>query len=239
MSAEYCPDKPRTEAAMPRMLHLRSAVLGPQHGEFARSTWNVPNLPFDLDVPEGRTQCTVFVRVRSKLMKHEVQRACQGRFKLHLRAGCEELSTICGEGTHGLLKQLRKPKHTAIVAREHAKTVKACNPGRQFSPVIFDTRRVRLLDCCFDHHQQVSNSVIEFAEQKSHAVFVQIEFTSLPSHFSLRARCSRNCSLLRQANPGPRFHVSKASPVMRSDRKRANRPYSRPWAARSKVNTPA
>src|SRR5580704_17851885 len=169
---------------MSRMIHLRSAVLGPHYGEFARSTRNVPNLPFDLDVPEGRTQCTVFVRVRGKLMKHEMQRSCQGRFKLYLRAGCEDLSTICGEGTHGLLKQFRKPKHTAIVAREHAKTVKARNTGCQFGPVIFDTRRVRLLDRCLDHHQQVSNSVIEFAEQKSHAVFVQIEFTSLPSHFS-------------------------------------------------------
>jgi hypothetical protein len=80
---------------MPRMRHLRSAVFGPDDNEFARGTRNVPNLLFDLDVPEGRTQCTVFARVRGKLMKHELQRPCQGRFKIDVRPGCEDLSAIC------------------------------------------------------------------------------------------------------------------------------------------------
>src|SRR6266481_7105609 len=171
---------------MSRMLHLRSAVLGPDDGEFARGARNVLNLPFDVDAPEGRTQCAVFVRVRGKLMKDEVQRECQERFKLDVRPGRQDLSAICAVGTHGLLKQLSKPKPTAVVACELAKTVKAGNPGHKLGPVIFDARRVRLLDRCFDHREQISNSVIEFAEQKSHAVFVQTEFSTLSSHLSLR-----------------------------------------------------
>jgi len=35
------------------MLHLRSAVLGPDDGEFARGARNVPNLPCNVDAPEG------------------------------------------------------------------------------------------------------------------------------------------------------------------------------------------
>ena len=38
---------------MPRMLHPRSAVLDPDDAEFARGTRNVPNVPIDLDAPEG------------------------------------------------------------------------------------------------------------------------------------------------------------------------------------------
>jgi hypothetical protein len=72
------------------------------------------------------------------------------------------------------------------VPRELAGTVKAGNPGYQLSPVIFDTRRLRLLDRCFDPHQQISNSVIELGDQKSQAVSVQIELRRFPSHFSLR-----------------------------------------------------
>jgi hypothetical protein len=119
-------------------------------------------------------------------MKDEVQRECQERFKLDVRPGRQDLSAICAVGTHGLLKQLSKPKPTAVMACELAKTVKAGNPGHKLGPVIFDARRVRLLDRCFDHRQQISNSVIEFAEQKSQAVFVQTELRRLPSHFSLR-----------------------------------------------------
>jgi hypothetical protein len=74
----------------------------------------------------------------------------------------------------------------AIAARELAKTVKAGNPGYQLCPVIFDGRRVRLLHCCFDRRQQIPNSMIEFGEQKSHAVSVQIELRRLPSHLFLR-----------------------------------------------------
>ena len=91
---------------MPRMLHLRSAMLHPDDAELARGTRNVPNVPIDLDAPEGRTQCALFVRVRSKLMKDEVQRECQVRFKLDVRPDRHDLSAICAVGTHGLLKQL-------------------------------------------------------------------------------------------------------------------------------------
>jgi len=88
------------------MPHLRSAVLDPDDAEFARGTRNVPNVPIDLDAPEGRIQCTVFVRVRGKLMKDEVQRECQVRFKLDVRPDRHDLSAICAVGTRGLLKQL-------------------------------------------------------------------------------------------------------------------------------------
>jgi len=171
---------------MPPMPHFWSAVLHPDDGQFARGTRNVPNRPLDVDGPEARTQCTEFARVRGKLMKDEVQRERQVRFKLDVRSGCQDLSAICRVGTHALLKQLSKPRPATVVPRELAKTVKTGNPGYQLCPVIFDASRVRLLDCCFDHPQQISNSVIEFAEQKSQAVFVQIELRRLPSHFSLR-----------------------------------------------------
>jgi hypothetical protein len=115
-------------------------------------------------------------------MKHEVQRECQGRFKLDVRPGRQDLSGICGVRTHGLLKQLCKPKNAVAVARELTKTVKALNPRCQLGAVIFDRRRLRLLDRCFDHHQQISSAVIEFAEQKTQAVFVQIEFSRLHLH---------------------------------------------------------
>src|SRR6266403_971980 len=124
---------------MPRMLHLRSAVLGPVDG----------------DAPEGRTQCAVFVRVRGKLMKDEVQRERQVRFKLDVRSGCQDLSAICRVGTHALLKQLSKPKPATVVPWELAKTVKTGDPGYQLCPVIFDGRRVRLLHRCFDRRQQI------------------------------------------------------------------------------------
>src|SRR5712672_3414054 len=171
---------------MPRMLHLRSAVLGPDDGEFARGARNVPNLPCNVDAPEGRTQCAVSVRVRGKLMKDEAQRECQVRFKLDVRSGRQDLSAICRVGTHALLKQLSKPKLTTVVPPELAKTVKTGDPGYQLCPVIFDGRRVRLLHRCLDRRQQTSNSMIELGEQKSHAVSVQIELRRLPSHLSLR-----------------------------------------------------
>jgi hypothetical protein len=47
----------------------------------------MPNRPLDVDGPEARTQCTEFARVRGKLVKHEVQRECQWRFKLDVRSG--------------------------------------------------------------------------------------------------------------------------------------------------------
>jgi hypothetical protein len=72
---------------MRRMLHFRSAVLNPDNREFPRGARNVPNRPLDLDGPEARTQCTEFARVRGKLVKHEVQRECQWRFKLDVRSG--------------------------------------------------------------------------------------------------------------------------------------------------------
>jgi len=88
------------------MPHLRSAVLDPDDAEFARGTRNVPNVPIDLDALEGRTQCTVFARVRGELMKDEMQRERQVRFKLDVRPDRHDLSAICAVGTHGLLKQL-------------------------------------------------------------------------------------------------------------------------------------
>src|SRR5258708_287022 len=149
---------------MPPMLHFWSAVLHPDDGEFARGTRNVPNRPLDVDGPEARTQCTEFARVRG-----EVQRERQVRFKLDVRSGGEDLSPICRVGTHALLKQLSKPKPATVVPRELVKTVKTGDPGYQLCPVIFDGRRVRLLYRCFDRRQQISNSMIELGEQKSHA----------------------------------------------------------------------
>src|SRR6266446_7176289 len=130
-------------------------VLHPDDGEFARATRNMPNRPLDVDGPEARTQCTEFARVRGKLMKDQVQRERQVRFKLDVRSGREDLSPICGVGTHALLKQLSKPKPATVVPWELAKTVKTGDPGYQLCPVIFDGRRVRLLHRCFDRRQQI------------------------------------------------------------------------------------
>src|SRR5260370_7216168 len=168
---------------MPRMLHLRSAVLGPDDGEFARGARNVPNLPFDVDAPEGRTQCAVSVRVRGKLMKDEAQRECQVRFKLDVRSGRQDLSAICRVGTHALLKQLSKPEPTTVVPRELAKTVKTGDPGYQLCPVIFDGRRVRLLYRSFVLRQQISNSIIYHHNQKNPPPLPLHHFRTIPCHF--------------------------------------------------------
>src|SRR6266849_1954831 len=156
---------------MPPMLHFWSAVLHPDDGEFARGTRNVPNRPLDVDGPEARTQCTEFARVRGKLMKDQVQRERQVRFKLDVRSGRQDLGPICRVGTHALLKQLSKPKPTTVVPGELAKTVTTGDPCYPLCPVIFDGRRVRLIQRCFDRRQQISNSMIELREQKSHAAF--------------------------------------------------------------------
>jgi hypothetical protein len=89
-------------------------------------------------------------------------------------------------GARALLKQLSKPNSATIVPGELAKTVKTGNPGHQLCLVIFDARRLRLLDRRFDRRQQISNSVIELGEQKGHAVSARIELRRLSSHFSLR-----------------------------------------------------
>jgi hypothetical protein len=127
---------------MPRMLPLRSAVLHPDDREFARGTRNVPNPPLDLDQPEGQTKRTEFARVRSKLMKQEVQRKCQRRFKLNVWSGRQDLGAFCRVGARALLKQLSKPNSATIVPGELAKTVKTGNPGHQLCLVIFDARRL-------------------------------------------------------------------------------------------------
>jgi hypothetical protein len=168
---------------MPPMLHFWSAMLHPDDGQFAAATRNVPNRPLDVDGPKARTQCTEFARVRGKLLKDEVQRERQVRFKLDVRSGGHDLSPICRVGTHALLKQLSKPEPTTVVPRELAKTVKTSDPSYQLCPVIFDGRRVRLLYRCFDRRQQISNSMIELGEQKSHAASAWIELRRLPSHF--------------------------------------------------------
>jgi hypothetical protein len=99
------------------------------------------------------------------------------------------------------------------VACELAETVQAGNPGHQLGPVIFDARRVRLLDRCFDHREQISNSVIEFAEQKSHAVFVQTEFSTLSSHLSLRLWLSRYTRMLSGRYPAGRRPDISQQPI--------------------------
>jgi hypothetical protein len=70
-----------------------------------------------------------------------------------------------------------------VVSRNLAKPTIG-NSGYQFAPVIVGARRVRLPDRCLNRHQQIANSVIELGEQKSHAVFADIELRRLPSHFS-------------------------------------------------------
>jgi hypothetical protein len=57
--------------------------------------------------------------------------------------------------------------------------------------LIVDACRVRLPDRCFDHHQQIADSVIELAEQKREAFFIQItnDGRALPrSRMPLRCR---------------------------------------------------
>jgi hypothetical protein len=62
-------------------------------------------------------------------------------------------------------------------ASGHIGTPSSGNPGYQLGPVILDTCGVRLPDRWFDHHQQIANSVIELAEKKSKALFLQIKFS--------------------------------------------------------------
>jgi hypothetical protein len=133
----------------------------------------LPDLPRDLHLLEGQTKRTEFARVRGKLMKREMQGQRQGRFKLDVWSWPKDFSTICRVGKRALLYQLSKLRSATAVARELAETVKIGNPGYQLYRVIFDTRRLRLPDHCFDHRQQISNSVLELGEEKGHGVSAQ------------------------------------------------------------------
>src|SRR5260221_9570976 len=101
ISAERCSDQPRTEAVMLRTPHLRSALLGPYHREFAGAVRNVSNFPRYADAAEGRAERAVFFCVRGKLMKHKVQRQSQGRFKIKIGPGSYDLTGVSGVRMHG------------------------------------------------------------------------------------------------------------------------------------------